>query len=129
MPVIWFAGGNAGFGEDCWQLGSALGYQCTFFPDLVAAEKQLLSGECPAALFVYLDRNVHQDLKILDSIRKRAVWQSLAILVVLAEPMPEISIQIRGLGVDGVLLVPLMVESVAPELQKALQRRKIFSCN
>lgn len=126
MPMIWFAGGDGGMRDDFGSICSAMDYECSFFANLVSAQKKLLSGESPAALFVFLERNIHKELQILDTIRKRPVWQGLAILVVLSEHRPEITALVRDIGVDGMIRTPFSAEQVDQELLKALKRRKIF---
>ena len=54
------------------------------------------------------------------------IWQTLAILVVLAEPEPEITARVRDIGVDGMIRTPLSPEEVDQELHKALNAGKYF---
>jgi DNA-binding NarL/FixJ family response regulator len=127
MTRIWFAGGDGGMRDVFGSICSKMGSDCIFFDNLVSSQKRLLSGECPAALFVFLERNIDGDLKLLETIRKRPLWQNLAILVVLSETGPEITALVRDIGVDGIIWTPLSAEQVDEELQRALKRRKIFS--
>jgi CheY-like chemotaxis protein len=127
MTRIWFAGGDGGMQDVFESICSKMGSDCIFFDNLVSAQKKLLSGECPAALFVFLERNIHGDIKLLETIRKRPMWQNLAILVVLSETGPEITARVRDIGVDGIVWTPLSAEQVDQELSKAIIRRKIFS--
>ena len=78
-------------------------------------------------MIAFLDRNIQQDLKILESIRKRTVWQDVAILVVIPGAIPELMENIAALGIDGTVLLPFEPEQVDNELQKAQKRRNIFT--
>lgn len=102
-----------------------LGYETRFFMHARPAAEALLAGGKPNALLLDINMPEVSGLDMLEFLRRRATWTTLAIVMLSTEAADVTVDKAMQLGADGYITKPVTLDELERELNKAIIKRNL----
>jgi len=102
-----------------------LGYETRFFMHARPAAEALLAGGKPNALLLDINMPEVSGLDMLEFLRRRATWTTLAIVMLSTEAADVTVDKAMQLGADGYITKPVTLDELERELNKAIKKRNL----
>ena len=124
MKTAWYIDDDSEMIQAIRLMLRLLGYETRPYIDARKAAKALLGGERPDILILDINMPTVTGIDMLEFVRRSPDWNDIPIIMLSSEVTDVQVDEAMGLGADGYVFKPVMIDELERVIHTALEKRK-----